>query len=305
MSVSGKYYSIVIKKFAEKLKAAIEAAKELEAKRAMTTKDGIPLLFGDFAMLYFEKYRKPRVAVQTYANDMSRMKNHILPALGNRLITKILPLDLLDFLDKYEKAGRCKTREELRSLLNLIFKFAIANGLIDRNPLALVVYDKPEQEHGEPLPKDEEQTLIETMRGSKYFGITVIALYTGIRPCEWNSARIEGDFIVAQNRKQKRRRKIVYKRIPITPMLRPYLAELPADFAACNVGNAKKAIKRALPAHRPYDLRTTFATRCQECGVQDQVVQTFMGHSPSTLLGKVYTKFSDEFLFSEGQKICY
>ena len=292
-------------RFAEKLKATLAEAKELEEKRAMTTQNGVPLLFGDFATLYFERYRRQRVAPQTYANDMSRLKNHLLPKFSNKLITEILPLDLLDFLDKYEAAGQYKTREELRSLLNLIFKFAIANGLLDRNPLALVVYDKPDQNHGEPLTKEEEETLLTNLRGSKYFGIAVVALYTGVRPCEWNSVRIEDGFVVAQNRKQKRRKKIVYKRIPISPMLAPYVTQLPADFATRNVSNAKKAIKAALPTHRPYDLRTTFATRCQECGVQEQVVQAFMGHTPSTLLGKVYTKFSDDFLIKEASKILY
>ena len=305
LSVSGKYYPIAIKRFAEKLKAALAAAKEVEERRNMFTKNGVPLLFGEFAMLYFEKFRKPRVAPITYANDFSRLKNHILPKFGNCLVAEILPLDLLNFLDKYEKAEQFKTREELRSLLNLIFKFAIANGILDRNPLALIVYDKPDQQSGRPLTKSEETELLEKLRTSPYFGMAVIALYTGIRPCEWNSVRLENGFVIAQNRKQKKRRKIVYKRIPISPMLAPYISELPADFATRNVSNAKKAIKRAMPSHRPYDLRTTFATRCQECGVSEQVVQTFMGHSPSTLLGRVYTKFSDEFLISEAQKIRY
>ena len=49
-----------------------------------------------------------------------------------------------------------------------------------------------------------------------------VALYTGLRPNEYATARIEGAFIVAVNSKRKTK-KVEYKKIPITPMLRPYL----------------------------------------------------------------------------------
>ena len=49
-----------------------------------------------------------------------------------------------------------------------------------------------------------------------------VGLYTGMRPNEYETARLEGDFIVAVNSKRKNG-KVEYKKIPITPMLKPYL----------------------------------------------------------------------------------
>lgn len=92
-------------------------------------------------------------------------------------------------------------------------------------------------------------------------------------------------------------------------MLAPYIELLKAQMADWAAYSREeyvyKYFKKILPNHKPYDMRTTFATRCQQCGVSEQVVQVFMGHSAKTLLGKVYTKFNDDFLIQEGQKVKY
>lgn len=51
----------------------------------------------------------------------------------------------------------------------------------------------------------------------------MLALYTGLRPNELYTAKIEGNFIVAINSKRKNR-KLEYKKIPISKMLKPYIA---------------------------------------------------------------------------------
>ena len=53
----------------------------------------------------------------------------------------------------------------------------------------------------------------------------VLVHSTGLRPNEYKTARIEGDFIVANNSKRKNG-KVELKKIPITPMLKPYLEDV-------------------------------------------------------------------------------
>ena len=83
---------------------------------------------------------------------------------------------------------------------------------------------------------------------------------TGMRPNEYKTARIEGDFIIAVNSKRKNH-KIEYKRIPITPMLKPYLKGV-TELTFCRVETLRKKFNEILPGHKLYDLRTTFYTRC-------------------------------------------
>ena len=71
-------------------------------------------------------------------------------------IKRITPNDCQKILDRLSEEGKGKTMEEIRGLMSVIFKMAIAHNLIDRNPLDVVLYKKHENEHGVALTKEEE-----------------------------------------------------------------------------------------------------------------------------------------------------
>lgn len=50
-----------------------------------------------------------------------------------------------------------------------------------------------ENKHGKALTKDEEKKL-SSLSGSRYQLLFAVALYTGMRPNEYKTARIENDF---------------------------------------------------------------------------------------------------------------
>lgn len=174
--------------------------------------------------------------------------------------------------------------------------------LLIRIPLSIVVKKKHEYKHGKALTKEEELKLLKNYRGTKFQTLFALVLYTGLRPNEYKTAKIEGNFIIAINSKRKNR-KVVYKKIPITPMLAPYLKENQHfEFPCKQVFNEK--FKAVLPNHILYDLRTTFYSRLKECGIADAARDEFVGHSLGAL-GNAYTDLSDEYFLSEGQKFKY
>ena len=179
---------------------------------------------------------------------------------------------------------------------------AIAHGILDRNPLAIVVKDKHQRQHGKALTKAEENILLERTAKTRYQLLFAVALYTGMRPNEYKTARIDGNFIIAVNSKRKSN-VTEYKRIPITPMLRPFLVGV-EELHFPRVEYMRDKFNSILPEHKLYDLRTTFYTRCQECGVADVARMEFVGHSLGAL-GDTYTDLSDEFLLKEGKKLDY
>ena len=146
---------------------------------------------------------------------------------------------------------------------------------------------------------EELSVEIDHYPNTKYQTIFALALYTGLRPNEYNTAKIEGQFIVAVNSKRKHKR-VEYKRIPITPMLAPYVQGI-TSFEIVNRDVIREKFKAILPNHIVYDMRTTFYSRCKECGIADAARDEFVGHSLGAL-GNAYTDLSDEYLLQEGAK---
>ena len=162
------------------------------------------------------------------------------------------------------------------------------------------MHTKHESQHGVTLTKEEEKKLLNSTNDVILRNALALGLYTGMRPNEYKTTKIEGKFIVAINSKRKDG-KIEYKKIPITTMLEPYIANglnLPTE------KRLRDAIRAVLPDRKLYDLRTTFYTRCMECGVAEPALKEFVGHSFGQL-GDAYTDLSDEYLLQEGAKLLY
>ena len=293
ISVSAPNLEELKQKFIDALHSAESGSKALS---------NVPKTFHEFSMYYFETFRKRKVKPLTLENDMYRYNNHLKPLFGSMPIRLISPAQCQALIDGFTQKGQGKSADEVYSLLNVILKMAIAHGIIERNPLAIVYKEKHQNKHGTALTKDEERKLLSETAGTRYQLLFAVALYTGLRPNELYTARIEGEFIIAVNSKRKTSR-TEYKRIPITPMLRPYLQDV-AELHFPRIEYMRDKIKAILPNHKLYDLRTTFYTRCQECGVADVARMEFVGHSLGAL-GDTYTDLSDDFLLKEGKKLDY
>ena len=129
--------------------------------------------------------------------------------------------------------------------MNQVFTYAKKLDLIRINPIDLIVYFKHEREHGKALTKKEEYYLLSKTEGTPYQIQFAVALYTGLRPNEYVTARIEGDFIIAINSKRKNA-KTEYKKIPITPMLKPYIKNIETDKNWKEINSSKPYLQNDL-----------------------------------------------------------
>ena len=284
------------------IKTVLPKAIGKERRVNPTMVGGVSTNFHEFSTYYFENYRKRKVSSQTYSNDMCRYKNHIRPYFGEKCLMDITPAECQSVLDSFLEKGMTKTNNEVYSLLNAIFKMAVAHNIITHNPMGIVVITKHQGKHGTALTKAEEKRLLDGLKGTKYEKVMALALYTGLRPNELATARVEGKFIVARNSKRKGG-KVEYKKIPISPMLKPYFEDgMGLDVPGLQY--VREQFNKVLPNHILYDLRTTFYTRCEECGVAPPARDHFVGHS-SSVLNATYTDLSDEYLLKEGEKLVW
>lgn len=262
----------------------------------------IPSGFKDFSNYFFENFYKRKVKAETYRIGINKYKNHIEPNFANFPLKRIAPKSCQDIIDRLDEQEKYKTADDIFSLLNMIFKTAVKLNLLENNPMNLVFHTQHERKHGVALTKAEEKLLLTSTLNTPQHVMFAIALYTGLRPNEYETARIDGEFIVAINSKRKNN-KVEYKKIPITPMLAPYLVGV-SEIKFCSLRILRDRFNKLFPKHKLYDLRTTFYTRCSECGIADIARNVFVGHSLGAL-GNAYTDLSDEFLLAEGQKFKY
>lgn len=235
-------------------------------------------------------------------NDRYRVKNHIIPHFNNKPLKRITLDDCQSLITRLDNEGKGKTCDEVFSILNQTFKYAIANHVITENPMTLVLHEKHENEHGVAFTKEEEKNLLDIIKNTRFYTPIILSLYAGLRPNEIETAIIENDFIVAKNSKRKNK-KIEYKRIPITPMMRPHIPYLKLEQLP-PLKATQEFFSKSFPSRRFYDLRTTFNSRCQEYNVTLVAISKFMGHS----LGKLqdaYTSLSNEYYIQEGNKLNY
>ena len=289
ISACGKTIKLAKENFLKKLKTA-------QPKKGTEEFPVIPTTFNAFANFYFDAFHKEQVAEKTFRADMSRYKNYLQPYFNEVKVSRITPFACKQLLDRVRLSGKGKTADELFSILNCILKSAIAHGIILRNPLDVVLHVTHETESGTALTREEERVL----KGSKseLLPVFMVALYTGARPNELQTVKIEGDFVVMVNSKRKNR-KVKYKKVPIVAPLRPYIER---GINVPGYEQIRLAFKEIFPTHKLYDLRTTFNTRCIEYKVDEIARKLFMGHSLGELT-EVYTDLPDDFLLTEGKKL--
>lgn len=297
VSASGITIEIAKDNFVKKLKSA----KPMQNACNVV----IPNTFNAFATYFFENFRKEKLAHKTFKADLNRYNNYLRPFFKEKPLLQITPFECQQLLKSISASGKGKTADEIFSILSIIFKGAIKHSLIEKNPLDVVYYTKHERKHGSAFTPEEEKTLraqvLELPDERVKLGIALM-LYTGLRPNELKTARVDGVFIVAVNSKRKHKR-IEYKKIPIIKALKPFVAEgINVLFSDRALDKMRSIIKTLFPNHILYDLRTTFYSRCKEYDVAESARCAFVGHSLGEI-GNAYTDLSNEYLIKEAKKL--
>ena len=291
------------KKFLKKTETA-----EIEKYKINNPKNPIlsnVLFFKTIAEEWFQ-YKKGKITEHTLFAYKSLYDRFVFPAIGLKSIKEIRTIDLDNILKQFDKP---RLYEDMRTVLNSIFKYAINCGIIQHNPLALIPYKKAERTPGRALTKEELKIFFEAMKKPEYaeFRQTYYSmLYFGLRPCEADSeAHFEGDFIIARNRKRKGG-KIEYKKIPVSKIIRDKIDFNKPINPTISWDRLSRGFKKIFgdESMKLYSLRHTFCTTCQMY-VRQEIVDIWMGDAPERLIGRHYTHFPDEFMIAEMDKVIF
>jgi len=256
---------------------------------------------------------------KSYQNDLNSTKI-FLKYFGNIELEKITPQLIEDFktrikIDRNNKNATINRHlEALSKMLNL----AVANNLIDKNPMWSVKKLKENNYKIRILSDEEEKRLFEEIeRGCEVIGrdrkkkiiypylhlrpLIICALQTGMRRGEifnlkWSCIDFEYEFAELLETKSGKSR-----RVPISSKFMEVLNNLNRDgeyvFTNPNTGKPYNDIKTSfhtvlkkanIENFRFHDFRHTAATRMLEKGADIRTVQEILGHS-SVIITQRYT----------------
>ena len=239
----------------------------------------------------------------TFNSLFNKYKKHMEPILKKYHIDNLTA----PVIQKIFDSVTTRNAEEIRTIFNGMFNYAIANNLIDRSPMSVIVIKKHEREKGERLSPEQEKKFLKAINGHEKETTIKLYLYTGARPSELETIKFNwknGTFTL-QNSKLKSYQKEQTRTIPIFPTLYAMKDEIENEeiFNAMSIG---KYFRKYFPGYQVKTLRHTFTSKCKEQGVLPELVNYWTGHTiGSDTSAKIYTHFDMAFQKKEAKKITW
>lgn len=323
-SLDGVYIKIKVGEFpylsvegareiASKYRAMID--QKINPKLAVEVKKIIPtmeeFMLNDFLPWAFKTKRSA-------AADESKIRIHLIPAFGDRLISEITRRDVEMYLVALKETHSGATTNRHQALLSIIFGKCVDWGVIELNPARGAMKFREDNHKTTFLKPDEVHRLFDVMKNEPN-KVAVAAIQfltsTGFRRQEalsarWENIDFERGMIYLPDTKSGKPRHVALNDSAIA-VLRQLEEEkngswvFPGKDPAKPYVNLKKPLERLLAAAgleriRPHDLRHTFASLLVSEGASLYKVQQLLGHASPKMTAR-YAHLSPENLRETSQ----
>ena len=91
--------------------------------------------FREYSTRWFNEFSAPNVEEVTSLNYICQLENHINPVLGDLAIEDITVVDIQKIFNNMGPKTKQQSKNKVRMVLNQIFKMAVDEGIIHRNPM--------------------------------------------------------------------------------------------------------------------------------------------------------------------------
>jgi integrase len=250
-----------------------------------------------------ESFLKASERLKSYRQRASYVRNHILPAIGDRIVGEVRRADIVELLDTVEGRGLKQTVNRTRETLLALFEFAVERQLADANPVAGSRRRRVEIKRERVLTASEIRALwlgIEKVTAPISAFVRTLLL-TGVRREEargarWSELDIDGKLWVIPGSRTKNGRP---HEVPLSTAMLDILSTVPrrgpyifsrtdGESPLVDMSGLKTQLDRAsgVTGWRLHDLRRTLRTGLAQLGVVHEIAEVCIGH---TLPGLVQT----------------
>ena len=282
----------------------------------------------EYIIFWQETYDRYQSRSTTYAAHNYVFKNHILPGLGDVLLSELTSEMVGDFLEERRRFGNHRpgssglgeeTMRHIHRLLQQCLDQAIRDGLMSDNPARAFRYSKPKKVNANVLTPLEMEDYLNTAERLGHLPMFMLALTTGLRQGElialkWSDLDIENwTLTIAENRAVVRRELVEYgsqtRTIALTPevidlLIRehdkhpssPLMFMHPATLKPYSPQMVRRMhdeiIKEAGIDHIRYvDLRHTCAILALKNGMDTKELARMLGHYRPTITRQNYEPY--------------
>lgn len=299
---------VTARKEAERLAIMVKQGIDPRQADRKRRREQIDLLFSSYAESFLQKYVRPSwPSSYEFAEGILRL--HVVPVLGDRVLTEIERSDIAELLDRVP-VGQPALRRNIYAVVRRLFRWAAGRGDLDRSPLENFE-PPPTVASRERVLSDLELALIWQATGSlgyPFAPLFQLLIATGQRREEvaglrWDELdRTTSEWVLPAQRAKNGRAHIV----PLSSLSRSVLDGLggPGDWpksgfvfsttgttAVSGHSRAKSRLDAkiaellgqlptvpAMPAWRVHDFRRTVATGFQKLGIRFEVTEAVLNH---------------------------
>ena len=282
----------------------------------------------EYIIFWQETYDRYQSRSTTYAAHNYVFKNHILPGLGDVLLSELTSEMVGDFLEERRRFGNHRpgssglgeeTMRHIHRLLQQCLDQAMRDGLMSDNPARAFRYSKPKKVNANVLTPLEMEDYLNTAERLGHLPMFMLALTAGLRQGElialkWSDLDIENwTLTIAENRAVVRRELVEYgsqtRTIALTPevidlLIRehdkhpssPLMFMHPATLKPYSPQMVRRMhdeiIKEAGIDHIRYvDLRHTCAILALKNGMDTKELARMLGHYRPTITRQNYEPY--------------
>ena len=230
---------------------------------------------------------------------------------------------------RYATAG---TKARMKSMFNLMFDWAYARDIVDKNYARAFDVGKEIREQQKrdkrkniPFSQEEVNILWENVNKVEFVDMVLIGIFSGWRPQELSILRVEDIDLEEEVMFGGLKTDAGKNRcVPINPRIKDLIVnryneakEMESEYLFNDVngqqgthmtydkyrGRFNKVMKRLGMEHHPHETRHTFITKAKKVGVDEYILKRIVGHAIPDITENVYTHREFEELREEMNKV--